>query len=200
MFDELKHAAHNVFKASVESVTSVSHVSQFRQKGVLTPEEFVAAGDLLVDKCPSWSWEAGDPAKAKEYLPKNKQYLVTRNVPCHKRVAAIGESVRESMMEDEEDSEWTYTANVDVTMGGTGKSDDIEDIDDEDPPVHTPAPAAPPPAQVAAAVADIDDVPDMDDLDLDDDGVIEVGWAHSVLFSLTFECSRSPSRTDASDY
>ena len=33
------------------------------QKGVLTPEEFVAAGDLLVDKCPSWSWEAGDPAK-----------------------------------------------------------------------------------------------------------------------------------------
>ena len=34
-----------------------------KQKGVLTPEEFVAAGDLLVDKCPSWSWEAGDPAK-----------------------------------------------------------------------------------------------------------------------------------------
>ncbi len=30
-----------------------------------------------------------------------------------------GESVRESMMEDAEDSEWTYTANVDVTMGGT---------------------------------------------------------------------------------
>ena len=31
MFDEMKHAVHNVFKASVESVTSVSHVSQFRQ-------------------------------------------------------------------------------------------------------------------------------------------------------------------------
>ena len=31
MFDEMKHAAHNVFKATVESVTSVSHVSQFRQ-------------------------------------------------------------------------------------------------------------------------------------------------------------------------
>ena len=105
MFDEMKHAVHNVFKAGVESVTSVSHISQFRQKGVLTPEEFVAAGDLLVDKCPSWSWEAGDPKLAKEYLPKNKQYLITRNVPCHKRVAAIGESVRESVMEDAEDAE-----------------------------------------------------------------------------------------------
>ena len=33
-------------------------------------------------------------------------------------VRGVGESVRESMMEDAEDSEWTYTANVDVTMGG----------------------------------------------------------------------------------
>eukprot|EP00960_Hanusia_phi_P075934 768486-Hanusia_phi.AAC.2 len=63
MFDAMKHAVHSVFKETVESVTSVSHVSQFREKGVLTPEEFVAAGDMLVYKCPSWSWEAGDPSK-----------------------------------------------------------------------------------------------------------------------------------------
>ena len=44
MFDAMKHAVHSVFKETVESVTSVSHVSQFREKGVLTPEEFVAAG------------------------------------------------------------------------------------------------------------------------------------------------------------
>ena len=31
--------------------------------------------------------------QAKEYLPKNKQFLITRNVPCHKRVAAIGLSL-----------------------------------------------------------------------------------------------------------
>ncbi len=28
--------------------------------------------------------------QAKEYLPPKKQFLITRNVPCHKRVAAIG--------------------------------------------------------------------------------------------------------------
>ena len=173
MFDEMKHAVHNVYKGAVESVTSVSHVSQFRQKGVLTPEEFVAAGDLLVDKCPSWSWEAGEPTKAKEYLPKNKQFLITRNVPCHRRVAAIGESVLECGMDDDEDAEWTNTANIDVTMGGAGSGADIEDIDDVE---DVPQAAAAQGVAQAPAAADMDDdeVPDMDDLDLDDDGVIEV--------------------------
>jgi ubiquitin-like-conjugating enzyme ATG3 len=44
--------------------------SAFLEKGVLTPEEFVAAGDELVFKCPTWSWEAGDPGKARDFLPK----------------------------------------------------------------------------------------------------------------------------------
>lgn len=44
--------------------------SAFLEKGVLTPEEFVAAGDELVFKCPTWSWEAGDPDKARSFLPK----------------------------------------------------------------------------------------------------------------------------------
>lgn len=43
-FDSLKHAVHTVFKETVEAVTPISNVSQFRDKGVLTPEEFVAAG------------------------------------------------------------------------------------------------------------------------------------------------------------
>ena len=33
--------------------------------------------------------EAGDPAKAKSYLPPDKQYLVTRNVPSRRRAAAV---------------------------------------------------------------------------------------------------------------
>jgi ubiquitin-like-conjugating enzyme ATG3 len=43
----------------------------------------------LVYKCPTWSWEAGDPSKAKSYLPLDKQYLATRGVPCHRRVATL---------------------------------------------------------------------------------------------------------------
>lgn len=44
--------------------------SAFLEKGVLTPEEFVLAGDELVFKCPTWSWEAGDPEKSRSFLPK----------------------------------------------------------------------------------------------------------------------------------
>lgn len=46
-FDSFKHAVHTVFKETVEAVTPISNVSQFREKGVLTPEEFVAAGGQL---------------------------------------------------------------------------------------------------------------------------------------------------------
>ena len=51
---------------------------------MVTPEEFVVAGDYLVEQCPTWSWQGGD-ASAKSYLPEDKQFLVTRNVPCLKR-------------------------------------------------------------------------------------------------------------------
>eukprot|EP00285_Hemiselmis_virescens_P018318 CAMPEP_0173392440 /NCGR_PEP_ID=MMETSP1356-20130122/19603_1 /TAXON_ID=77927 ORGANISM="Hemiselmis virescens, Strain PCC157" /NCGR_SAMPLE_ID=MMETSP1356 /ASSEMBLY_ACC=CAM_ASM_000847 /LENGTH=113 /DNA_ID=CAMNT_0014350233 /DNA_START=62 /DNA_END=399 /DNA_ORIENTATION=- len=112
----MKHAVHTVFKDAVEAVMPVSNVSQFRDKGVLTPEEFVSAGDLLVAKCPSWSWQAGEAAKAKDYLPKDKQYLVTRNVPCYRRVDALSSSVKETQMTDAEDSEWTET----VAVAGAG--------------------------------------------------------------------------------
>lgn len=37
---------------------------------MLTPEEFVAAGDHLVATCPTWSWAKGDPNYTKAYLPE----------------------------------------------------------------------------------------------------------------------------------
>lgn len=40
------------------------------------------AGDYLVHTCPTWSWEAGDPKKARSFLPRAKQYLITRNGGC----------------------------------------------------------------------------------------------------------------------
>ncbi|KAF2735948.1 hypothetical protein EJ04DRAFT_434016 [Polyplosphaeria fusca] len=70
-----------------ERTAAISHTSTFRSTGQLTPEEFVLAGDFLVFKFPSWEWaDASSPAKRVSYLPAGKQFLVTRGVPCHRRL------------------------------------------------------------------------------------------------------------------
>jgi hypothetical protein len=74
-----------------ESLMSTRTTSAFIDKGVVSPEEFVIAGDFLVAQCPTWSWQGGDPKNARSYLPAEKQFLVTRNVPCMKRAAAMEE-------------------------------------------------------------------------------------------------------------
>lgn len=76
-------------KSAREWATPTLKTSAFLTRGVLTPEEFVRAGDELVFKCPTWSWEGGDPKKRKNYLPKDKQFLVTRGVPCWGRVSSL---------------------------------------------------------------------------------------------------------------
>jgi ubiquitin-like-conjugating enzyme ATG3 len=89
-------------------------VSCFKQKGFLTPEEFVQAGNVLVHSCRTWQWESGDAAAALpyvpqslamqtrrlrlshctcRYLPKDKQFLVTSNVPCRKRARGLKTSL-----------------------------------------------------------------------------------------------------------
>jgi len=73
---------HQAYKDTYVGIAGTLKESKFLQEGVLTPEEFVAAGDLLVFKCPSWSWAAGDPGRAESFLPREKQFLITRKVPC----------------------------------------------------------------------------------------------------------------------
>lgn len=94
--------------------------SKFKESGRLTPEEFVVAGDFLVYKFPTWSWESGDLKKRRDFLPEGKQFLVNRNgeflddddlvergrglmrfylVPCLRRVSQLayaGEGDQES--------------------------------------------------------------------------------------------------------
>ncbi len=69
----LIHAGANKFRRAREWATPTLKDSAFLTRGVLTPEEFIAAGDELVYKCPTWSWESGDEKKRKKYLPAYKQ-------------------------------------------------------------------------------------------------------------------------------
>ncbi len=81
----------NIFQSTLSSIRDhysfISHTSNFRSTGQISPEEFVLAGDYLVYKFPTWSWADASPElKRVNYLPPGKQYLVTRGVPCHRRL------------------------------------------------------------------------------------------------------------------
>lgn len=100
----------------------------FLEKGVLTPEEFIRAGDELVYKCPTWSWESGDPKKLKTFLPADKQYLVTRNVPCQNRVSSMENTLASENM-DEDEGDW-LVSHV-IKQENRDDDDDFDIIDGE---------------------------------------------------------------------
>ncbi|PWN19059.1 hypothetical protein BCV69DRAFT_284659 [Microstroma glucosiphilum] len=83
------NAIQTHFWAVRDYLAPVLRESKFKEHGRITPEEFVAAGDFLSYKFPTWSWSAGEPSKTREFLPKDKQYLISRGVPCLRRVSQI---------------------------------------------------------------------------------------------------------------
>jgi len=107
VINNVKGKALNV----AEFFTPILKESKFKETGVLTPDEFVYAGDHLVHHYPTWQWAKGDEANLKSYLPPDKQFLVTRNVPCYKRCKEIeSEEHHEELIEtDDNDGGWVDT-------------------------------------------------------------------------------------------
>ncbi|CAJ1934301.1 unnamed protein product [Sphenostylis stenocarpa] len=109
----LSQKLHEAFKGTVERITGPRTVSAFKEKGVLSVSEFVTAGDSLVAKCPTWSWESGESGKRKPYLPLEKQFLITRNVPCLRRAASVEEEYEaaggEVLLDGEDNDGWLAT-------------------------------------------------------------------------------------------
>eukprot|EP00029_Vermamoeba_vermiformis_P014119 TRINITY_DN921_c0_g1_i1.p1 TRINITY_DN921_c0_g1~~TRINITY_DN921_c0_g1_i1.p1 ORF type:complete len:313 (-),score=121.83 TRINITY_DN921_c0_g1_i1:70-954(-) len=127
--DNLIHNIHKTYINTVSKITPTLTESEFEKKGVLTPEEFVAAGDLLVYKCPTWSWATGDPNKTVPYLPKDKQYLITNRVPC----STPGENNKSDQAQSEMvDDDWLA---VTKDVMNREEDDDIPDME-QDKVVH----------------------------------------------------------------
>lgn len=149
-FNVVKSKAYGV----AENFVPILKESKFLETGVVTPEEFVAAGDYMVHHCPTWHWSSGEESKVKSYLPKDKQFLVTKNVPCHKRCAEI-ETLKDFAEgtiagQGEGDAEWVAISGgesasnreaaagedddmkVDSTKASTSMDDDEDEDEDDD--------------------------------------------------------------------
>lgn len=153
---------------------TISKTSTFRETGQITPEEFVAAGDFLVYKFPSWSWaDASSPKLRVAYLPEGKQYLVTRGVPCRRRLDenfAGGAGLdADIIVGDGEGFKSNDAANEDgwLRTGGEGErkssargaaGGDVRTVDDA--------------GEMGERATDDDDIPDMEDDDDDEEAII----------------------------
>jgi len=117
-----------------EFLTPVLKESKFQETGVITPEEFVAAGDHLVHHCPSWQWAAGSSDCVREYLPSDKQFLITRNVPCYKRCRQMEYRGDLEKVLDSEDPEggWVDTHHFQET-DPTSLANTVKDMVLEEP-------------------------------------------------------------------
>ncbi|EIW62633.1 uncharacterized protein TRAVEDRAFT_26292 [Trametes versicolor FP-101664 SS1] len=181
------HTIQQQYWAVREYLSPVLKESKFKEHGRITPEEFVAAGDFLAYKFPVWTWEKGDPAKARDYLPADKQYLLTRGVPCLRRATALAYTDADEDAErllsfgdlsatGNEADEWveTHTGRPTTTdsVAHAGTIDDIPDVDDADADGAAGAMGGLSLGDKSAAeIPDMDEIPDMeeDDLEADDD-------------------------------
>jgi ubiquitin-like-conjugating enzyme ATG3 len=151
-----------------ERTAQISHTSTFRSTGQITPEEFVLAGDFLVFKFPSWEWaDASSPSKRVPYLPEGKQFLVTRGVPCHRRLDDnfAGEAgqdetlVRDGFAAGEgeaDDDGWLRTGGMGASQ--EAKLRDVRTVDES--------------GNIGAAEEE-EEIPDMEDEDDDEEAIIK---------------------------
>jgi len=134
----------STFSSLREYLTPISHESSFQKTGQLTPEEFVHAGDYLVHKFPTWTWGAASPGKRRDFLPENKQFLVTTHVPCKSRATTSDAGLE--LVDDGQD-EWLVNQHKPEAKPEEDGPVDVEDLDalgiEEDEPVgETSAPGS----------------------------------------------------------
>ncbi|KAI1612006.1 autophagy-like protein 3 [Exophiala viscosa] len=166
---------HSALDKVRDRYAPIRHTSTFRSTGQITPEEFLQAGDYLVYKFPSWSWsDASSPARRVNYLPAGKQFLITRGVPCHRRlddnfaggIGAADDLVRDGFLGGPDDE----TAGDDegwLRTGGTTEKEQ-EGLRGE---VRTMSESGQL-GKKASEEEDEEEIPDMEDEDDDNEAII----------------------------
>jgi ubiquitin-like-conjugating enzyme ATG3 len=169
--------AFRLFKATREYFTPVLTESAFNEKGMLTPEEFVRAGDQLVRTCPSWQWESGEKSKTKPYLPSDKQFLSTKGVPSYRRLSVLQSSklVEETVKGEMGDKEGDWCAPELLPPSENDEEDSVlVEVEDGDTELSklTIEPSIKPSPPIVKATApfvakkEADDYEDMEDASL----------------------------------
>ena len=154
--DKIKNEINKAYRGVAEKLMSDMAESQFLSKGQLMPEEFVTAGDALIAKCPTWSWEGGKEDKANKSLPDDKQFLIIRDVPCRIRAKDLLDDDKNHIDEVEDEDGWVVAEQKD--------KQEIEDIDAADAPKED----AKKPEDDDDSVEDIEDEINSSDSDGDD--------------------------------
>ena len=93
--------------------------------------------------------EKGDASKARDYLPADKQYLLTRGVPCLRRASTL------AYTDADEDAERLLSFADPGSKDGGGKEEEWVET-------HAGRAAS---HDAGAHVGTIDDIPDVDDVD-----------------------------------
>lgn len=74
----MRHSLHNAYKGLAENLVPLRTApGGFRTEGVLTPDEFVSAGDFLVATVPTWAWEGGERSRLKSFLCVREAFIPT---------------------------------------------------------------------------------------------------------------------------
>ncbi|CAD2222817.1 hypothetical protein AGDE_09568 [Angomonas deanei] len=139
----IRHNVHSAFKSVYNKYwrdSSSATTSSFQDSGKLTLEEFITAGDNLIELCPAWKWVQGTNSKDKA----NNRCLVLENIVCAARASAVANTVRAKKVripngEEGDDGEEFEEITFAVEEGNQEK-DDHESEDDEDfkPPESGP--------------------------------------------------------------
>ncbi|KAG7548883.1 Alcohol dehydrogenase C-terminal [Arabidopsis suecica] len=172
----LSQKLHEAFKGTVERMTGPRTISVFKEKGARVSIAARCSSQLkdryllfMFLSLTPWLFlltrESGDP-----YLPSDKQFLITRNVPCLRRDESMVEEYEavggEVLVDDEDNDGWLATHGKPKDKGNEDEnlpSMDVLDINERNAIQSIPT---------YFGGEEDDDIPDMEEFD-EADNVVE---------------------------